>query len=117
MRATGQKKRIGGCAPLYEKLLELPVDVVGLDFVSSPKLSDMIASSGSPKPLALGLLDGRNPQMEKVSDVAREVQRLFPRIQGGRAYLGPSCGLEYLSSEAALAKFGLLPKVLAELNG
>ncbi len=107
----------GDCAPLYEKLLELPVDIVGFDFVSSPKLGEMIASSGSPKPLALGLLDGRNQQMENTADIARQVQRLFPRIQGGRAYLGPSCGLEYLSSEAALAKFSLLPKILAELNG
>jgi 5-methyltetrahydropteroyltriglutamate--homocysteine methyltransferase len=105
------------CAPLYEKLLELPVDIIGFDFVSSPKLGEMIASSGSPKPLALGLLDGRNQQMENTADIARQVQRLFPRIQGGRAYLGPSCGLEYLSSEAALAKFSLLPKILAELNG
>jgi methionine synthase II (cobalamin-independent) len=102
---------------LYEKLLELPVDIVGFDFVSSPKLDEMIASSGSPKPLALGLLDGRNQQMENTADVARQVQRLFSRIQGGRAYLGPSCGLEYLSSEAALAKFSLLPRILAELNG
>jgi methionine synthase II (cobalamin-independent) len=102
---------------LYEKLLELPVDIVGFDFVSSPKLDEMVASSGSPKPLALGLLDGRNQQLEKAGDVARVVQRLFPRIQGGRAFLGPSCGLEYLSSAAALAKLSLLPKILAELNG
>jgi 5-methyltetrahydropteroyltriglutamate--homocysteine methyltransferase len=107
----------GDCAPLYEKLLQLPVDIVGFDFVSSPRLCEMIASGGSPKPLALGLLDGRNQQLEKAADVARAVQRVFPRIQGGRAYLGPSCGLEYLTSEAALAKFSLLPQVLAELNG
>jgi 5-methyltetrahydropteroyltriglutamate--homocysteine methyltransferase len=105
------------CAPLYEKLLELPVDILGVDFASSPKLAEMIVSIGSPKPLALGLLDGRSQQMEQPADVARQVQRMFPRIQGGRAYLGPSCGLEYLTSQAAFAKFALLPKVLAELNG
>jgi methionine synthase II (cobalamin-independent) len=107
----------GDCTPLCEKLLELPVDIVGFDFVSSPKLGEMIASGGSPKPLALGILDGRSREMEKAADVARLVQRVFSRIQGGRAYLGPSCGLEYLSSEAALAKLSLLPKILAELNG
>jgi len=105
------------CAPLYEKLLELPVDIVGVDLISSPKLSDMIVAIGSPKPLALGVLDGRNKHMEQAADVARKVQVLFPRIQGGRAYLGPSCGLEYLTSEIAVAKFALLPKVLAQLNG
>jgi methionine synthase II (cobalamin-independent) len=105
------------CAPLYEKLLELPVDILGVDLVSSPKLGERIVSIGSPKPLALGLVDGRNKELEQTADLARQVQRMFPRIQGGRAYLGPSCGLEYLTSETALAKFALLPKILAELNG
>jgi methionine synthase II (cobalamin-independent) len=105
------------CVPLYEKLLALPVDILGVDFVSSPKLGDTIMAIGSPKPLALGLVDGRNRQMEQTADLARLVQRLFPRIEGGRAYLGPSCGLEYLTSATALAKFALLPKIMAELNG
>jgi 5-methyltetrahydropteroyltriglutamate--homocysteine methyltransferase len=105
------------CAPLYEKLLALPVDIVGVDLVSSPKLGEMIFSIGSPKPLALGMVDGRNKELEQTADIARQLQRLFPRIEGGRAYLGPSCGLEYLTTEAALAKFALLPKILSELNG
>ena len=70
----------------------------------------MIFSIGSPKPLALGMVDGRNKELEQTADIARRLQRLFPRIQGGRAYLGPSCGLEYLTIETALAKFALLPK-------
>jgi methionine synthase II (cobalamin-independent) len=93
------------------------VDILGVDLVSSPKLGAMIVSIGSPKPLALGLVDGRNKQLEQTADLARLVQRLFPRIQGGRAYLGPSCGLEYLTNETAFAKFELLPKILMELNG
>ena len=107
----------GDCAPLYEKLLGLPVDIIGVDFTSSPGLTDTILSVGSPKPLALGLVNGRSAQLEQSADVAREVERLFPRVQGGRAYLGPSCGLEYLTTAAAFAKFALLPMVLAELNG
>src|SRR5579862_8779796 len=35
------------CASLYEKLLNLPVDIVGLDFTYSPKLVDLVASAGS----------------------------------------------------------------------
>ena len=107
----------GDSAAIYEKLVELPVDIVGIDFTCGTGLIDTIASSGSPKPLALGLVDGRKQHMEDPAEVARQVERLFPRIQGGRAYLGPSCGVEYLSSDAAFAKFALLPKVLAELNG
>ncbi|MFZ3217393.1 MAG: hypothetical protein WA192_15145 [Candidatus Acidiferrales bacterium] len=105
------------CAPLYEKLLELPVDIVGLDFTCSPGLADRIVSAGSPKPLALGLVDGRKEELEQPAEVARQVERIFARIHGGRAYLGPSCGLEYLTSETAFAKYALLPEVLSALNG
>ena len=104
-------------AAMYEKLVELPVDILGIDFTCGPNLIETVASIGSPKPLALGLVDGRKPQMEQPAEVARQVERLLPRIAGGRAYLGPSCGVEYLSSDAAFAKFAMLPKVVAELNG
>jgi 5-methyltetrahydropteroyltriglutamate--homocysteine methyltransferase len=107
----------GESAAIYEKLVELPVDILGIDFTCDAGLIDAVASSGSPKPLALGLVDGRKQLMENPADVARQVERLFPRIQGGRAYLGPSCGVEYLTSDAAFAKFAMLPEVLAELNG
>ncbi|MGA7623296.1 MAG: hypothetical protein WB630_18830 [Candidatus Acidiferrales bacterium] len=105
------------CTPLYEKLLELPVDIIGVDFTRGGASIDKVAATGSPKPIAMGLIDGRKQHMENPSDVARQVERLFARITGGRAYLGPSCGLEYLSNDAAFTKFALLPKVIAELNG
>jgi 5-methyltetrahydropteroyltriglutamate--homocysteine methyltransferase len=99
------------CAALYEKLISLPVDVVGLDFTYNPKLVDLVASAGSPKPLGLGLIDGRNTKLEDPSEVARAVDRLLPKIQGGRAYLSAGCGLEYLPRDRAFAKLELLAKV------
>ena len=105
------------CAPLYEKLLALPVDVVGLDFTYSPELVDVVASKGSPKPLGLGLIDGRNTLLEDPAQIARQVERMLPKIKGQRAFLGPSCGLEYLPSDHAFAKLELLSKVRVELQG
>lgn len=105
------------CALLYEKLLALPVDVVGLDFTYSPTLVDIVASKGSPKPLALGLIDGRNTPMEDSAQIARQVERMLPKIKGERAFLGPSCGLEYLPTDQAFAKLELLSQVRAELQG
>jgi 5-methyltetrahydropteroyltriglutamate--homocysteine methyltransferase len=105
------------CAPLYEKLLALPVDVVGLDFTYSPQLVDIVASKGSPKPLGLGLIDGRNTRLEDPAQIARQVERMLPKIKGERAFLGPSSGLEYLPCDQAFAKLELLSKVRAELQG
>jgi len=105
------------CAPLYEKLVALPVDIVGLDFTYNPKLADLIASTGSPIPLGLGLVDGRNTRLEDPAAVARHVERILPKIKGGCAYLGPSSGLEYLPRDRAFAKLELLAKSRAALTG
>jgi 5-methyltetrahydropteroyltriglutamate--homocysteine methyltransferase len=104
------------CVPLYEKLVELPVDIVGLDFTYSSKLADLIASAGSPKPLGLGLVDSRNTRLEDPEVIARQVERLLPKIEGGRAYLGASSGLEYLPRDRAYAKLELLGKIRAALK-
>jgi 5-methyltetrahydropteroyltriglutamate--homocysteine methyltransferase len=105
------------CTPLYEKLLALPFDIVGLDFTYSPELVDLVVSAGSPKWLGLGLIDGRNTKLEDPAHLARQVERLLPKIKDQRAFLGPSSGLEYLPCDRAFAKLELLSKVRAELEG
>ncbi len=105
------------CAPLYGKLITLPVDGLGLDFSYNPMLADLVAEAGSPIPLALGLVDGRNTKLERPADVAAVVTRLLPRIAGERAWLGPSCGLEYLPRDRAQAKLALLKEIRSAVEG
>jgi 5-methyltetrahydropteroyltriglutamate--homocysteine methyltransferase len=105
------------CAQLYPKLVALPVDGVGLDFSYNPKLADAIVETGSPIPLALGLVDGRNTKLEQPADVAREIARMLPRIAGERAWIGPSCGLEYLPRDRARAKLELLGTIRSAVEG
>ncbi len=104
-------------APHYEKLLALPVDIIGLDFTYNTKLVDTITTLGSPKPLALGLVDSRNTRREDPAVIARQVERLLPKIEGGRAFLGTSSGLEFLPRDCARAKLELLTTVRALVNG
>ena len=105
------------CAPIYEKLVALPVEILGLDFTRSPKLVDEIASAGSPKPLALGFVDAQNATLEGPAAIARQIERLLPRISGGRTYLGSSSGLEPLPRNAAIAKLELLSAIRDMVNG
>jgi 5-methyltetrahydropteroyltriglutamate--homocysteine methyltransferase len=105
------------CTPLYEKLVRLPADVIGIDCTYNPKLADMIASAGSPKPLGLGLVDARNTRLEDPDVIAWQIERMLSKIDGGRAYLGPSSGLEYLPRDRAFAKLELLGKVREALLG
>ncbi len=105
------------CAAIYEKLAALPVDVLGLDFTYNPKLVEIVAATGSPIPLALGLVDGRNTRLEEPSAVTRQIEKLLPTIAGEKAYLGTSCGLEYLPRDRAYAKLELLSKIGALVEG
>jgi 5-methyltetrahydropteroyltriglutamate--homocysteine methyltransferase len=105
------------CTSLYEKLVHLPVDVLGVDFTYNPKLVDVVAAAGSPIPLAFGLVDARNTKLENPAEVARRIEKLLPKIAGGVAFLGPSAGLEYLPRDRAYAKLELLSKIRAEVKG
>ncbi|MCL6480418.1 MAG: hypothetical protein K6U02_01705 [Firmicutes bacterium] len=102
--------------PLYEKLVGLPVDVVGLDFTYNPRLVEVVASVGSPIPLGLGLVDARNTRLETPEELARQIERMLPRIRGGPCYLCPSAGLEYLPRDRAFAKLALLQRVRQALH-
>ncbi len=105
------------CASVYERLLALPVDIIGLDFTRNVKLVDVVASIGSPKPLALGLLNSQNAVLEEPAAIVRQIERLLPKIAGERAYLGPSSGLESLPRNAAIAKLELLGVIRDMANG
>ncbi len=95
----------GDATPLYDKLVKLPVDVVGFDFTYSPGLPKLIARLGCEKGLGLGLIDGRNTRLESERDVIEVLKLIAPTIGGKRVYLNPSCGLgEYLPREVAFKK-------------
>jgi 5-methyltetrahydropteroyltriglutamate--homocysteine methyltransferase len=101
----------GDAAPLYEKLTELSVNAIGLDFVRGPKLAEIVAREGAALPLGLGLVDGLRPELEDCATLARLVEKLLPRIGGSKAYLGAASGLETLPRAAARAKLALLRQI------
>jgi 5-methyltetrahydropteroyltriglutamate--homocysteine methyltransferase len=94
----------GDPAPLYAQLQTLPVDILGLDFTYNPGLTEVVASAGSSKTLALGLVDGRNTRLEDPATVARQLERIARGTKLSQAYLSPSCGLEYLPRDRAQLK-------------
>lgn len=94
----------GDPAPIYDHLQTLPVDILGLDFTYNPALVDRVASNGTARTLALGLLDGRNTRLEDPVTIARQLEKLAHGADLNRAYLSPSCGLEYLPRDRARQK-------------
>lgn len=107
----------GDPQPLYDRLQQLPVDSLGLDFTYNPKFAERVVALGSQKPLGLGLVDGRNTRLEDPAAVAHQVDRILLRVKGEFCYLNPSCGLEYLPRDRAQAKLKLLAEIRARTKG
>jgi 5-methyltetrahydropteroyltriglutamate--homocysteine methyltransferase len=106
----------GDALPLYDDLMALPVDVLGLDFTYSPKLARRIAEAGSAKALGLGLIDGRNTKLETRETVYPVLDQVLPRL-GEPAYLNPSCGLEFLPRDRARSKLETMVRLARDYAG
>jgi 5-methyltetrahydropteroyltriglutamate--homocysteine methyltransferase len=107
----------GDAAPVYSKLQEFPFDTLVFDFTYSQNLQQVIEAEGSAKPLAFGLLDGRNTKIEDKTAVARRLERMLSRVTAERCYLTTSCGLEYLPRDRAQLKLRHLTSIKNLLLG
>jgi 5-methyltetrahydropteroyltriglutamate--homocysteine methyltransferase len=95
----------GDAAPLYEKFLELPVDVLGFDFTYSARLPDVISRLGCKKDIGLGIVDGRNTRLEGVEEILFPLKSVLRAVGSENVYLSPSCGLgDYLPRDVAFKK-------------
>jgi methionine synthase II (cobalamin-independent) len=106
----------GDALPLWDELMAMPVDLVGLDLTYGPKLADRIADAGAPRMLVLGLVDGRNTKLETRDALFRTLDRVLPGLHGPVG-VGPSCGLELLPRARARAKLENLVAIAREYAG
>jgi 5-methyltetrahydropteroyltriglutamate--homocysteine methyltransferase len=106
----------GDPLPIYDRMQQLPVDVLGFDFTYNPKLVERVVSSGAQKPLAFGLVDARNTKLEDPEHLAHQIDRMLLRVKGEFCYLSPSCGLEFLPRDRALAKLKLLDQIRCQVK-
>jgi 5-methyltetrahydropteroyltriglutamate--homocysteine methyltransferase len=94
-----------GVLPL---LLDLPVEVIGLDFVSGRDNWEALKGVNFDKKLSFGIVDGRNTRLETPEQIAEAVQRVSDSVPEDRIYLNPSCGLEYVPREVAFEKLRIM---------
>jgi 5-methyltetrahydropteroyltriglutamate--homocysteine methyltransferase len=102
----------GDSAAMLEELFRMPADIIALDFSRNPRLADIVAYAAPKKLLALGLVNGQNPELEELGPLRRMVDTLVPALSGAECYLMPSSGMRDLPREAAMGKL----KLLAELR-
>ncbi|MDO8615778.1 MAG: uroporphyrinogen decarboxylase family protein [Dehalococcoidia bacterium] len=101
---TGLYTWFGDASTILEPLLELPVDVIGLDFVAGPHNWTALRGRRFEKKLGFGVVDGRNTRVETPAEIAEAIKRVSDLVPPERLYVNPSCGLEYVPREVAFEK-------------
>jgi len=94
----------GSADGILPALLDLPVDTIGLDFVSGRDNWEALKSVRFDKKLGAGIVDGRNTRIESLEQIEESIRRLSESVPPDRIYVNPSCGLEYLPRETAFEK-------------
>jgi 5-methyltetrahydropteroyltriglutamate--homocysteine methyltransferase len=89
---------------ILPQLLDLPVDTLGLDFVSGRDNWEAIRAVDFSKKLGAGIVDGRNTRIESLEQIEEAIRRLSEVVSTDGLYVNPSCGLEYLPRETAFEK-------------
>ena len=115
----------GDVRDIYEDLIEMPFDGLGLDFVEGKQTKFLIEKYGFPKEKILfaGLVNGKNIWKNDYAKTIRTLKGL--RDKGIRVVLSTSCSLQHvpysLTAETGLSKehkkyFAFAEEKLAELK-
>lgn len=96
---------IGG---VYPQILELPFDVLGLDFVAGHRNWEVVRTAPFTRELQAGVLDARNTRIESTAEIVAAVGRLAEVVAPERLMLAPSAGLEFLPRGVARKKLQAL---------
>jgi 5-methyltetrahydropteroyltriglutamate--homocysteine methyltransferase len=97
----------GDASTIYGELMKMPVDIVGFDLVYGPSVVESLLHDGGDRPVALGLIDGRNTKLEDITTVATTVDRVLDALDRRgvpEVHLQPSNGLEFLPRDKARRK-------------
>ena len=105
----------GDVAPLGQAFFELPFDVFGLDFVAGPANVDVLKDLPAGKGVQAGIADARETRLEPADELATTARKLADAVEG-EVWIAPSCGLEFLPREAALAKLERLAEAKERLS-
>jgi 5-methyltetrahydropteroyltriglutamate--homocysteine methyltransferase len=83
---------------------DLPVDVLGLDFIMGPANYEALEGGEISQRICAGIVDARNTRMETEDELLERISRLLRRLGPERTEISPNMGLEFLPRERAFEK-------------
>jgi 5-methyltetrahydropteroyltriglutamate--homocysteine methyltransferase len=106
----------GDVRGIYDQMLDLPVDLIGLDFATNPKNDDLVKKN-PPKKLGLGIVDARNTRMEPADALVERIKSLSGGTSPENVHVSPSAGLEFLPREVAQQKLRRVAEAVRAAEG
>ena len=103
----------GDAAPWADRLRELPVDAVGIDFFETDLRS---LGSGWSKGVLVGAVNGRRSNMEPVEEIVKLARMVSDTLTPPALYLGPIADLELLPRDLAAEKVRRLGRAAGSLR-
>ncbi|MBI3844763.1 MAG: hypothetical protein HY292_09015 [Planctomycetes bacterium] len=95
---------LGELAGLFADVVDLPVDVLGIECLRRDGTWSELRKHSFSKGLQLGLLDAMNTRLEDPSDVVERLVEMRTVLRGRDVWIAPSAGLEFLPRETAFRK-------------
>ena len=104
----------GDVEGIYTQLLELPFDLIGLDFCTNDKNDALVRRTPPSKKLGLGIVDARNSKLETSEQIAERIRSLGAGVSPDKVHVSPSHGLEFLPREVAQEKLRRMAQAVRE---
>ncbi|MDZ4278034.1 MAG: hypothetical protein U1B78_02730, partial [Dehalococcoidia bacterium] len=102
---------------IYPQLLDLPFDLIGLDFVMGAANEALLHRTPFTKKLGLGIVDARNTRLESPDQIAGRIRALSAGLEPDHVHVSPSAGLEFLPREVAQEKLRNLAQGVRQAEG
>ncbi|MEX2157774.1 MAG: methylcobamide--CoM methyltransferase [Dehalococcoidia bacterium] len=102
---------------IYPQVLDLPFDLIGLDFVMGAANEALLHRTPFTKKLGLGIMDARNTRLESADQLVERIRTLGKGIAPDHLHVSPSAGLEFLPREVAQAKLKRLADAVRQAEG
>ena len=105
----------GDFRPLYPKLLDLPINALGIDFYETEARD--LGDWGFSKELVCGLVDGRNSLVESPKQLVEFASKIRDTLEPKALHLSSNSDMEYLPRTVAEKKVQSLGKAVSLLQG
>ncbi len=94
----------GDVSNIFEKLIELNVDILDHEFAAHPELLDVMADMDFPQTIGFGCVRSDINIAEGMPEILERVKRGIDSIGKHKMMLDPDCGLRHLAPEVAREK-------------